>query len=250
MQNEINVQAKEGVLTILEGKAADPINPKRQYFLGCNIRGVVDYVIGRKKAGVPVDPQTSVVVIDESNFTITLTTDSHLHEQGGVTVQAKLEPNPRLEEFKINASGVRFSLKELEKLVNFNADMFSKSEHANAHGMLLASLRTFTAKANIEIQEAGDKRGNKAQNFTKTVTTDIVNSFVLRTNIFKGTEIKTFYVDICYEITDGGVKFWLESTELFQLTLHEMKVQFDSQKTYLSDSDEGTAQHGLVVISK
>lgn len=249
MKNEIKVESKEGVLIVLEGKAKEPINLKRQYFLGGNIRAVVEYVEGRKKAGVPVDPKTSIVVIDESDLSITLTTDFHLHEQGGVTVEAKLEPNSRLSEFQINKNH-RFDLKSLERLVNFNVDMFNTQSHANSHAMLVGSLRSFHAKAQIEIQDSFDKKGNKAQNFTKQVQTDIANSFVLSANIFKGTDIKTFNVDICYEFTDAGVKFWLESTELFQLTIHELNSQFSTQKIYLSDVDENTSKHGLTVISK
>lgn len=249
MKSEIKVEAKEGVLIVLEGKASEPINPKREYYMGGNIRAVVDYVIGRKKAGVPVNPQNAVVVIDETALTITLTTEAHLHDQGGVTVEAKLEPNPRLQEFQINKNH-RFGLKDLERLVNFNADMFNGEAHANAHGMLVAALRNFTAKAQIEIQDSADKRGNKAQNFTKTVTTDIIQNFTLSANIFKGTEVKTFTVDICYEINDNAVRFWLESTELFQLTIRELNSQFTTQKEYLSDLTEGTSQHGLIVISK
>jgi hypothetical protein len=249
MKNEIKVESKEGVLIVLEGKAQEPINPKRQYFLGGNIRAVVEYVEGRQRAGVPVDPKTSIVVIDESELSITLTTDFHLHEQGGVTVEAKLAHNQRLIDFGIN-SNKRFSVKELEKLFSFNADMFSSDPHANKHGMIVASLRSFNAKVQLEIQEGGDKRGNKAQNFTKQVQTDIAESIVMVANIFKGTEHKTFSVDICYEVTDGGARFWLESTELHQLTIHEVNSQFKIQKTYLSDVDENTSKHGLTVISK
>ncbi len=254
MDTVVKVEPKDGALVLLQGKAADPINPKRQLYMGGNIRAVVDYVNGMRKARVPVDPKNSIVVFDEAALTITLTTETHLHDQGGVTVEAKLVHNPRLVEFGIN-SNKRFAVKELEKLFSFNADMFSSDPHANKHGMIVASLRSFNAKVQMEIQEGGDKRGNKAQNFTKQVQTDIAESFTMVANIFKGTDHKTFSVDICYEVTDGGVKFWLESTELHQLTIAELNAQFNTQKAYLSEEsyEDGNVQfpgHNLVVISK
>lgn len=250
---QVNIYLKDevgGVITLLRGEAPKPINPERKKYQG-NIKAVVDYVEGMRKAGKPVDPQTSLVIFNENDLSITLITDTHLYEHGGVTITAMLEPNPRLQQFGINSSA-RFTTKELEKLFSFNADMFSKEEHANNLAMIIAALRNFNAKVQVEIQESGDKRGNTASNFTKQVQTDIASSFVMVANVYKGTDYKKFTVDICYQVTDGGVRFWLESTELHLLSQMELMHQFSTQKQYLSEKQalEGDVAHGLVVITQ
>ncbi len=158
-----------------------------------------------------VDKNQAVVIVDKGKMTIQLLLDPQ--ESLGAEITAKLEHSDELKQFCINTTK-QFSREELIKLLKFSKIFFSDPEQ---HDKLLKAYQSFNAKVYLEAQKSNDDRGNRAQNFTKTVKTDLPEFFSLNLPIFKGQGKKKFQVEICLDVTEGGAHFWLESVELHNM---------------------------------
>ena len=214
------------IIHLLEGKAPDPINPI-QVVINGNISAVTDYLKTRKDI-VPKDK--SYIIFDEAERTIILRVeeDSPL----GTAVRASLSAYPELEAFGINST-TRYSLADLEKHIRMNRFFFADQE---SHGKLLSQLRSFTAKIQSDLKAEADQRGNKSYAFNKTVDSDLSADFVLYMPIYKGLPSSRFRVEICYDVTDSSVRFWLESVELFELEKSMLLQEFEKhKKQYVED---------------
>lgn len=225
-QSKVNIHVVPGdtgatatVIHLLEGEAPKAVNLQSVTLKG-NIKAVMDFVTARPDG---IDKAKAWVLMTADKGTIVLRTDEN--SPLGTSVEASLQPFPELAQFGINKEQF-FSLKELEKMVRMQRHWFVDGD---SHTQLLNQLRTFTASVQANLTQQADTRGNKNQAFSKQVTTDIATNFKLSIPVFKGMAPSSFFVDICYDISDQSVRFWLESVELYQLqqnlTLSEMDIQ-------------------------
>lgn len=222
--------------TILEGSALPKKEPVKINISG-DIKTVSSFVIGRKdvdadKTGLQfINKSRAIVEVDKQARTIVLKLDPTDHYGGVIT--AKMELNPDLVEFCINAKKT-FKQKELVDLLKFSGLAF---DNAEKHAMLLRSYQSFNAKAYIDMASDSDSRGNKSSSFNKKVETNLPVDFVLNIPIFKGQDRKRFSVEICLEVTDGGCNFWFESVELKELIEIEsetiLKAELESCSDYV-----------------
>lgn len=228
-------QVNGNELTIREGQALPPVAPKKIVITG-DIKTVASFVAKRndklqlETAGYQwINPDRAIVEVDRTAKTITLSVDPE--DAYGPVVTAGLEANPDLEKFAINKNKT-FKQKELVELIKFSRLYF---DNKDKYEMLLKSYMAFNAKAYIEMASAGDDRSNKSTSFKKTVETDLPADFVLKLPIFKGQEPKSFHVEICFEVTDGGCNFWFSSVQLAELTEIESEAILNKELESCAD---------------
>lgn len=210
-------------LIILEGDS-----PKINYPVKPTISGdiftVESYLEARKVTALSkVD--TTVIVFNEANGTIIL--NANPADELEMVVTAKSEIYPDLEKFGINKNKF-LSQTELEQLVKMNKIYFADKDE---NFKIITELSKFKASVQSELESARDKRSNVTQNFNKTVNAQLSASFKLKMPIIKGSADSLFLVEICYDVRDAAVSFYLESVELHELQKQAVKDAFEPQMT-------------------
>lgn len=217
-------QANGNEIIIREGEALPPVAPKKIMITG-NINTVASFVAKRDKAALEtagyqwINPDRAIVEVDKEKMQIVLLVDPE--EEYGPVVTAKLEMEPELLKFGIE-TGKKFTQQELIKLLKYGKRWFIDPA---AHEKLLLEYMKLDVKVTADLKnDAPDNRGNRANSFVKTVTSNIPVDFILSIPIFKGQGYKTFRVEIALDSTDASTKFWLESIDLAEL------IQIESEK--------------------
>lgn len=237
MKQEIVLTATGSELTIREGKALELKEPRIINIDG-DINTVANFLKVRsgKQSGLQtIFGERSVVIVDKAAMHIELQLDPENHY--GATISGKAELSDELKLFSINTTKL-FNRDELVKIIKFNKRFFAD---ADAHFKVLSAYQTFAAKAEVNLNQSSDTRGNKTNNFDKKVTSELPDSFVLNIPIIKGQNSRTFRVEICLDLTDGGGRFWFESVELHELIEGEKQAMIDEQLK---------SCEGLVIIYK
>jgi hypothetical protein len=107
------------------------------------------------------------------------------------------------------------------------AKFFRKAEYyfenADQHKKIVAELMKFKAKVDVQIEKMQDNRGNTKQLYERMVESNIPESFVMKAPLFDGYDPIEFTVLIGAEADTTGVKFYLESPELFKLEEEEKR---------------------------
>lgn len=201
-------------LIIREGKAQDPLPLKEPQII--NISGDIHSVanfINNRQSGFSlqaIDKNKAIVTVDKSAKTIVLQLDPENFY--GATISAKLEESDELKQFGIN-KGARYDRKRLVELLKFNRLFF---EDKNEHARVMAGLYKLRVKSETEIQQERDNQGNR-KNLLEVKTVDdggMIKEFHLTLPLFKGFSNQNITVEICFEVLNGDVSFWLESIGL------------------------------------
>jgi len=227
MKNEITVNGLQpggSTLTILEGKALEQKYPVK-IFLSGDINTVSSFLKNRPDGyGLQnVDKSKAIVIVNKEEMHITLMLDPEY--EFGAVIKGFLELSAELKIFCINQPKT-FKREELVHLLKFNRLAFDNKDQ---HEKILKAYMAFTAKTDAEIKAESDTRGNKANTFNKNVSTNIPTEFVLLIPVFKGKEPVRFRVEVCLDVTDGGARFWFESTELHELISTQRDIIFNEE---------------------
>lgn len=242
MQNlELKIDNANGELTIREGKAQDPLPIKEPKIITISgdIHSVANFINMRPSghSSQEIDKNKAVVIVDKYHKSIILQLDPENHY--GATITAKLEPSPELEQFGIN-KGTRYGRKSLVDLLRFNRLFF---EDKNQHAQVLTGLYKLRIKSETEIQQEKDNQGNK-RSLVDVKTVDdggLVKEFNITVPLFKGFPAKNITVEICFEVLNGDVSFWLESIGL--------KEAMDASIDGIFEEQLKSAE-GFVIINK
>lgn len=194
-------------IIIREGQAPVINNPKPQSFDG-HIDAPADFYKVRK---AQVKPDTAIVVYNFDNGTIELMVDPS--DALAPVIKGKITSNKFLDAFKIN-TGNCYGLKELMNLLRLNRVYFPDKEE---NSKVVAGMMTFKGKVVTEIESNNDLKGNKKELAQTKLSHSLELSFKLQMPLFKNDIVKSFTVDIMCDVTDGGIQFWLESTELSEM---------------------------------
>lgn len=227
MKNEFTLNGLQpggNTLTILEGKALEEKYPEKIVIVG-DINCVSSF-LKRRKNGFDlqkVDQSKVIVLVDKKEMSITLKLDPQ--NPFGTIVDARLELSDELKVFSINQPKT-WKREELVQLIRFNKLSFDNAEQ---HDKVLKAYMSFDAKAITDVAASNDTRGNKANSFSKAVTTNIPTEFILLVPVFKGKEAQRFRVEICLDVTDGGARFWFESVELHELINTQRDIIFNEE---------------------
>lgn len=220
------------IVHLLEGDAPNPVNYEPFSITG-NINAVKDYLTTR----TDIDKKGAHILMNEQKASITLIRFEGLPYK--VTVIGSLTPYPELAQFGINTSKTH-TLTDIRTLIKMNRIFFPDRDK---HTALVNSLQNFTAKVEATHTNVADNRSNKSIGTTKQVETGLMADFELCIPLFNGGAHKSFRVEICYDVTDGGTKFWFESVELYELQKNMVIDTLKQQKEYFTDK-------GLTVISQ
>lgn len=215
MENlNLKIDTPNGELTIRQGDAQAPLPLKEPKIINISgdIHSVATFINGRETghSSQEIDKNKAIVTVDKYERTITLQVDPENYY--GATVTGKLEQSKELAQFGINA-GTRYNRKSLLDLLRFNRLFF---EDKNQHAQVIAGLYKLRIKSETEIQQEKDNQGNKRSlHDVKTVDDGgLVKEFNITLPLFKGFDPKNITVEICFEVVNGDVSFWLESIGL------------------------------------
>lgn len=215
------VESDKGEIVIREGEALLLKAPKKISIAG-NINSVKEFLNKRTAINGVVlqklDKSSAIIIVDEDKGTIHLQLDPE--NQDGTEIVAKVEPTLYLEQFQINGSKT-FTQTELVKILRFSKQLF---ETPAKHEAVLKAYQSFDFTASIKSASEADLRGNKSNSLQKIITTNLPQEFVLNLPIFKGQPKETFRVEICYDTTEGSIRFWFESPELKDL-IDQRKIE-------------------------
>ena len=225
METKVQVQTTEKEIIIREGEAANVYDPE-QIVLSGIISAPADFATARKSTFNPLKVN---VVADYTVKVITLTVNEDSKFKTIVT--GKLEDFPELKEMCINGKK-QFTHKELLDLIKFKGSFFKNKEQ---HIAMITALKKFDAKVQQEFENANDYKGAMATKKVVDIKTNLGLEFSLAIPMFTGGEVTTFLVDICVDINNGGVIFWLESVELHDLQTKALETEFEKQLLRLKD---------------
>lgn len=202
---------KDNVIIIREGEAEKVIYPEV-----INISAALSapgiFVSHLRKHG-QLKPDNHIVTIDKAARLIIFHED--MKSVYGSVVTGTLEIDSRLKNIGINTSK-RYTREELYSFVRLNKHAFPNKE---AHLLLCNAVKNFSANLTKDFQSGNDNRGSKTAVNNQTLTdTNIPFDFMLNTVVFKGFPAVSFNVEVMLDVSDGGVRFWLESPELASFT--------------------------------
>lgn len=228
-------------LIIREGEAVTPLplkEPKIISIVG-DIHSVANFIKNRESgfSSQAIDKSKAIVTVDKTAKTIVLQLDPENYY--GATVTAKLEESDELKQFGIN-KGTRYNRKSLLDLIRFNRLFF---EDKVQHAQVMTGLYKLRVKSETEIQQEKDTRGNH-KNLLEVKTVDdggMVKEFNLTLPLFKGFSNQNITVEICFDVLNGDVSFYLESVGLKEA----MDAAVDGIITKELESCEG-----FVIINK
>lgn len=218
-QIKVNVTPKEGIVEIRTGAALPLFSP-----LKIEVNGTLDAPARYfAKMAHDVNAEIAIVTVKRSSGKITLKTNPS--DNFGKVIIGRIEEEERLTRFNINTTA-RMTRNDFVSLLKMNRSSFSSKEQ---HRELIKQIQSFSANVSSDIAKSSDTRGNKTDMLSKIVTADVLSEFTLKMPIFKGQGALSFMVEVCFEVTDADVRFWLESVDLEELKFNYTNDLIDAQ---------------------
>lgn len=135
--------------------------------------------------------------------------------------------------FKGIGSPVLKQAKDLIQLLRFNKGLFFDASEFDA---VMKGVGNLKAKVSREIESITNNahKGERRTLDDIKIEGNFDLNFRLNIPLFKGHGKVVFAVDVCYEVKDNGIFFWLESTELTATIQEQTKTIIDKELTQLS----------------
>lgn len=185
-----------------------------------SIHGTIDaparWVEKRKDDIVSADAH---VLVDRDRMTITLNTDENSAYMDQIV--GTLTLSTEMQEFGIN-TGEYMSCFDMADRIKQLRTYFETQQDAMK---LVTELRNFKAKIDKELELSDDKRGNQKIMRAQTVESNLPKSFKVNMPIFKGTEKRTFEVEV--EINPNDLSCTLVSPDAHDIVVQERDSQMD-----------------------
>jgi hypothetical protein len=206
---------KEGVkeLIVREGQAEIIREPLKVELSG-TIKAPGDFFANRKE---DLKENECHVVYSKTDGKIVLTTDEGNYY--GSRVTGSLRKNPDLVAFGIN-SGKMWSIKDLMQKLKMSRAFFpDKDECLN----IVTNLSKSKIKVDTILEQETSNSGSSKNNIEVSVKSEFNLFFGLELPVFVGFDKKKFKTEICLNVRDKAVEFWLESVELEEILQSEME---------------------------
>lgn len=204
---KISIVSNEKEITIREGHALPLLEPTPVTIAGVlhapgAFLSVRKDLLNKENCHLLVDINTGAIVfiMDEKN-------------PYKDYIKGVLHPCKTIANFGINMDKF-YSDKDLAKFIRKNSYYFASQE---ANASLVKALMKFEATVTTVINNTSDGRGNVKQILDQKVGIEIPESFIIKCSIFEGYETLEFPVLIGAEASSTGVRFFLESPELYKL---------------------------------
>lgn len=194
-----------------------------------SINGTIDaparWVEKRKDDIVSADAH---ILVDRDHMTITLNTDENNFYSDQIV--GTLTLSTEMQEFGIN-TGEYMSCFDMADRIKQLRTYFETQQDAMK---LVSELRNFKAKVDKELELSDDKRGNQKILRAQTVESNLPKSFNVNMPIFKGTEKRTFEVEV--EINPNDLSCTLVSPDAHDIVVQERDNQMDAVLGRIADA--------------
>lgn len=194
-----------------------------------SINGTIDaparWVEKRKDDIVSADAH---ILVDRDHMTITLNTDENNFYSDQIV--GTLTLSTEMQEFGIN-TGEYMSCFDMADRIKQLRTYFETQQDAMK---LVSELRNFKAKVDKELELSDDKRGNQTIMRAQTVESNLPKSFKVNMPIFKGTEKRTFEVEV--EINPKDLSCTLVSPDAHDIVVQERDSQMDAVLGRIGDA--------------
>jgi hypothetical protein len=194
-----------------------------------SINGTIDaparWVEKRKDDIVSADAH---ILVDRDHMTITLNTDENNFYSDQIV--GTLTLSTEMQEFGIN-TGEYMSCFDMADRIKQLRTYFETQQDAMK---LVTELRNFKAKVDKELELSDDKRGNQKILRAQTVESNLPKSFKVNMPIFKGTEKRTFEVEV--EINPNDLSCTLVSPDAHDIVVQERDNQMDAVLGRIGDA--------------
>lgn len=211
---ELNTE--EGKETIIRFGDALPLKEPKAVSISGTIDAPARWIEKRKDDIVSADAH---ILVDRDHMSITLKTDENSAYSDQII--GTLTLSSEMQEFGIN-TGEYMSCFDMADRIKQLRTYFETQQEAMK---LITELRSFKAKIDKELELSDDKRGNQKIMRAQTVESNLPKSFKVNMPIFKGTEKRTFEVEV--EINPNDLSCTLVSPDAHDIVVQERDSQMD-----------------------
>jgi hypothetical protein len=221
----LNAEAKDGIITILEGTYMHPEKP-----LKIGISGTIDTVQEFLKKRLNCFKWLNAqCFINRENMSIKLIINETDKENIGV-ITGEIVPHPDFAKWKLN-TGHAYNPIELSNFIKMNRSCFASKEIAMK---LFAQLRDFKAKIDGICQQTSNAKGEQIEVIrSKAVEHNLPDSFTMEVPIFKGQKKQQFTVEI--NVNPDTLNCVLISPDAADLIQSFRDVVIDEQKKAIAE---------------
>ena len=220
---ELNTE--EGKETIIRFGDALPLKEPKAVSISGTIDAPARWIEKRKDDIVSADAH---ILVDRDHMSITLKTDENSAYSDQII--GTLTLSSEMQEFGIN-TGEYMSCFDMADRIKQLRTYFETQQEAMK---LVTELRSFKAKIDKELELSDDKRGNQKIMRAQTVESNLPKSFNVNMPIFKGTEKRTFEVEV--EINPNDLSCTLVSPDAHDIVVQERDNQMDAVLGRIGDA--------------
>lgn len=207
LQINLGAGVTKAEVILREGAAIKELEPKApvKTSLSGVIGAPVEYLTKRVETGQFTQERSHVIVNREEIKLSLIINENDEYTRG--RVDGTLEFHPKFKEFGINTGKV-WTPTELGMFFKMNRAFFPDRP---ANMKLVSELMNFTATVNNDINRSVKENGDRTDNFTQVVNSNLPASFTLQIPIFKGMKAEILEVETFAQINGRDVAFILLS---------------------------------------
>lgn len=209
-ENKINVvvprdyNGKPIEVVIREGKAPVALDLKEP--VRVTINGTIDALYRWLEKRVElINQKTSNIIVNRDRMAMSLSINETDYYQ--TKISGALQESKEMVEFGINTDKKWEPIKLSQFFKMHRAFFKDKSENM----MLVSTLKNFKAKVNQDIERSKEENGNKVDNYSQVVDSNLPKSFKLNIPLFKGFACEEIEVEIYADVDGRDVSLSLVS---------------------------------------
>ena len=183
-----------------------PVKPPIKLNIEGVINTVTEFLLKRQDSSTQIQPLRCHILVNRDKISITLVTNENDEYLEGI-ISAILAKHPKFEEFGIN-SGKVWTPSELGLFFKMNRSFFKNKEE---NMKLVTELMNFKATVDSKIERSLKESGDRTDNFSQVVNSNLPKAFTLRLPIFKGMQAEDIEVETFAQINGREVAFVLLS---------------------------------------
>lgn len=203
----INPTGEKLILEIREGQAPKILDPKEPIKIGLSgtLEAPLEFLRKRIKTD-QIDQNRCHILVNRETLSIKLITSENDAYLTG-SISGVLEFNSKFKEFGIN-TGKSWPPTDFGKFIKMNRSFFPDKQVAMS---LTTELMNFKATVDNKIERSMNEKGDKSDNFSQVVNSNLPASFKVKLQIFKGSAHEEIEVETFADIDGRDVSFTLIS---------------------------------------
>lgn len=191
-------------VVLREGDAPEALNPKEPERVVIN--GTIDATFRWLEKRVElINQKATNIIVNRDKMGIALTIDETNYYQ--TEINGILQASKEMQEFGINTEKKWEPIKLSQFFKMHRAFFKDKSENMS----LVSTLKNFKAKVNQDIERSKEENGNRTDNYSQVVDSNLPKSFKLNIPLFKGFSCEEIEVEIYADVDGRDVSLSLVS---------------------------------------